>query len=502
MFVDILIICLCVSLVTCHEHHQSAWAQPVPGTTPTFGCIAVVTGFPEIDKLKSLVSRLLTQLLNDFHVDASSIHVFCQGECSNAFPEYPVQYHRLNNTIDREKYRGFIIARNYKLMFIELFKKMEDVDYCMILEDDLVLAPDSIAYMEAGIRLMKRDTSIFTVSLYNDNSYPWCASNTTFFRRIDHFSGLGFMMSRNWYLELVKDNWDEEKVWDHNLQTIMATNKMASIQPEVNRVLHSPDQRITTTAETRPIYNKYLSQITSYSASVTNYNLIHLQKDLYDISVKGFIKHSTEILYLYDAAFYDQETPLLYICSDRASLNSLLRFHGLSGAGLGNMIRGTYQDTVYIRIFGHLVLIMSEHSPFWKTVPRFCPVDPFDAMKSKYQADMKNVERNLRGLLYHISQAYDIVIAASSSDTNCMSVCATRDQQCTRTGLWLLNMDCTVLQKLVVKCTSCQTETSGRSESIVPSLSKEGRCSLGYSYRLTCDDVKVTEGSYQICPCQ
>jgi len=88
---------------------------------------------------------------------------------------------------------------------------------CVILEDDLVLAPDALFYLEAVERLMRRDQTVFTGSLFADNSYPLYAADPRRFRRVSHFAGLGFLLTRRRYVDHLRrtlraglQNWDEQ----------------------------------------------------------------------------------------------------------------------------------------------------------------------------------------------------------------------------------------------------------------------------------------------------
>ena len=182
-------------------------------------CVAVLTGYPEVDNRFHLLSRLLRSLVEDFRVPQAHLYVFCQGECQESLGDsFPAIYHHLRNTVNRSSYRGYVISENYRLLLDKLFGRDGHYEYCAILEDDLVLSPDALNYLRAGRTLMASDETVFTVSLYNDNAYPWCASNRSFFRRVDHFAGLGFLMSAAIYRSFVLPAWTTTLVWDNLFQ--------------------------------------------------------------------------------------------------------------------------------------------------------------------------------------------------------------------------------------------------------------------------------------------
>ena len=71
--------------------------------------------------------------------------------------------------------------------------------------------------MEAVEGLMRRDRSVVTGSLFSDNSYPGYARDAGRFRRVSHFAGLGFVLTRQRYVGELRQavraglhNWDEQ----------------------------------------------------------------------------------------------------------------------------------------------------------------------------------------------------------------------------------------------------------------------------------------------------
>ena len=204
---------------TCYPHQRHEYEQMTTGESPGPLCVAVLTGYPEVDNRFHLLRRFLRSLVDDFRIPQSHLHVFCQGKCMEALNgSFPATYHHLNNAVNRSSYRGFVISENYRLLLAEVFDRTLRYNYCAILEDDLLLSSDALNYLRAGRTLMASDETVFTVSLYNDNAYPWCASDRGFFRRVDHFSGLGFLMSRALYRSHVLPAWTDTRVWDNLFQ--------------------------------------------------------------------------------------------------------------------------------------------------------------------------------------------------------------------------------------------------------------------------------------------
>ena len=489
-----------------HASVHSVWT-PRTRTAPSYKCIAVLTGYPELQYLHYFIERILMQLSHKFDVDPRHVHVFCQGHCSaDSFNNvFHYNFYSLHNTVDRSLYRGFIIAENYKLMFNLLFNsKNSKPDYCLILEDDLVLSPDALDYLNAAVGIMESDATIFTASLYNDNAYPWCASNTSFFRRIDHFSGLGFIMSKKWYRDLVIPNWNDDNVWDHNLQEVTARFNMSSIQPEVNRVLHAPYKDVISTSENqRRQFSRYTAHVATETCHLP-YNLEYLQKGAYDQFMIKFIESASVIQNLEDAGFYKPGDQLLYLgCKDeRPCMDSLLQDHGLSGAGLGFMVRGAYHGTVFLRVYNVLVLIIPRSSQFFSYVSdaQLQVGDVFPVSAPGF-AHLDSISRKSKGTVAHIESQYRIVVASDNHD--CFRLCQSHALECSRAGLWLLNHRCEILQHFVEDCTKCDDSDIKhiRSGPMIERRKEGNVCLLARSnFHLQCHGGGVG-GHRRICTC-
>ena len=93
------------------------------------------------------------------------------------------------------------IARHYGWALTKVFEG-GNVEWAIVLEDDLEVAPDFFDYMSAGAELMKKDKSLWTVTAWNDNGLPHLAKDPKAVYRSDFFAGLGWIMSRRLWEEL------------------------------------------------------------------------------------------------------------------------------------------------------------------------------------------------------------------------------------------------------------------------------------------------------------
>jgi alpha-1,3-mannosyl-glycoprotein beta-1,2-N-acetylglucosaminyltransferase len=71
--------------------------------------------------------------------------------------------------------------------------------------DDLEISPDFFEYFAATLPIMRQDPSIWCVSAWNDNGKPQRINSTAhdLLYRSDFFPGLGWMMTKNLWKELM-----------------------------------------------------------------------------------------------------------------------------------------------------------------------------------------------------------------------------------------------------------------------------------------------------------
>lgn len=124
----------------------------------------------------------------------------------------------------------------------------------IILEEDLVIAPDFFELFAATKDLLDEDPSLLAVSAWNDNGRGSCVHRPDALYRSDFFPGLGWMMPlRIWY-EL-GPMWPSA-YWDDWLREPSRRKGRHTIRPEVCRTLHI-GQRGVSNAQ----YSEFLNSI-------------------------------------------------------------------------------------------------------------------------------------------------------------------------------------------------------------------------------------------------
>jgi alpha-1,3-mannosyl-glycoprotein beta-1,2-N-acetylglucosaminyltransferase len=106
----------------------------------------------------------------------------------------------------------------------------------IILEEDLEISVDFFSFFNAMEPVLVKDqSSLFCVSGWNDNGKQTLINmaNVELVHRSDFFPGLGWMLLRNFWLE-IKDKWPVS-FWDDWLREIDQRKGRSCLRPEVSR---------------------------------------------------------------------------------------------------------------------------------------------------------------------------------------------------------------------------------------------------------------------------
>lgn len=126
------------------------------------------------------------------------------------------------------------IARHFKWALGQVFEEMNH-EYAIIVEDDVIIAPDFYTYFSSLLSLLKSDPTVMCVSAFADNGkigYINPQQNDLLYRT-DFFPGLGWMLTKKFWLEL-KPKWPLT-FWDDWLREPEQRKDRVCIRPEVSR---------------------------------------------------------------------------------------------------------------------------------------------------------------------------------------------------------------------------------------------------------------------------
>ena len=268
---------------------------------------------------------------------------------------------------------------------------------------------------------------------------------------------------------------------------------MVSVQPEVSRVLHAINLHVTGLLTPWLSYNQYESQTVNTSPDDEfPYDLTWLRKDNYDNYLTDYIKDATLIEYIEDACFFTASDKLVHISDD---INELLKSHQLVGIGLGNVIRGSYSNTVFLRVYGVQTLIVARDSIVFSLIsskPLSRVPDP---------ASDSAISRRYRGLAYELRHRYVVALSEPDIVESCESVCVRHGRSCRLTNMWLLSTDCNVIVSVVQVCRSCARDVMLSSPLRTPVFDEHSHvCRLGSRHFLSCHSLS-SPSNRSICAC-
>lgn len=97
---------------------------------------------------------------------------------------------------------GARIAQHYNFALTTAFDHFPDAQGIIIVEDDLLFAPDFHSYLTNAAYLLVADKSTFLVSAWNDNGFTGHVHDPYRLMRTDYFPGLGWLLPRKLYMEV------------------------------------------------------------------------------------------------------------------------------------------------------------------------------------------------------------------------------------------------------------------------------------------------------------
>ncbi|XP_076033923.1 alpha-1,3-mannosyl-glycoprotein 2-beta-N-acetylglucosaminyltransferase [Oratosquilla oratoria] len=192
--------------------------------------------------------------------------------------------------LKERKFKGyFLIARHYKWALDQVFKNFRH-NTVIIVEDDLDISPDFYEYFAATLPILRKDSSLWCVSAWNDNgkSNLVDVNNATLLYRTDFFPGLGWMMTKDLWEEL-GPKWPRS-YWDDWMRMEEQRKGRACIRPELSRTRTFGKKGVSNGL----FYEKYLKYIHLNTVYVpfTEKDLTYLIKDKYDPEFERMVQES------------------------------------------------------------------------------------------------------------------------------------------------------------------------------------------------------------------
>jgi len=130
------------------------------------------------------------------------------------------------------------IAKHYKFSLTAAFERHPDAPAIIIIEDDLLFAPDFYEYFEAVSPVLNADPSLFVISAWNDNGFKGKVSDPFALVRTEFFPGLGWLLPRDLYKNELENKWPRAH-WDHWLRSFEIHRQREVVHPQVPRSYHN-----------------------------------------------------------------------------------------------------------------------------------------------------------------------------------------------------------------------------------------------------------------------
>ncbi|XP_022246568.1 alpha-1,3-mannosyl-glycoprotein 2-beta-N-acetylglucosaminyltransferase-like isoform X2 [Limulus polyphemus] len=179
-----------------------------------------------------------------------------------------------------KKFKGYYkIARHYGWALNKTFHGF-NYDTMIIVEDDLDISPDFFEYFLALYPILKSDLTLWCISAWNDNGKNgMVAENPEILHRSDFFPGLGWMLTKDLWLEL-QNKWPKA-FWDDWIRQPAQRKERACIRPEISRTKTFGKVGVSNGL----FYEKHLKFIRLNDKFVpfTQKDLSYLKKDNYDV---------------------------------------------------------------------------------------------------------------------------------------------------------------------------------------------------------------------------
>lgn len=174
------------------------------------------------------------------------------------------------------------------------WRHFSDTDHLIIIEEELILAPDFLSFMQQCLKVLDSDPTLLAVSSWNYNGYDITSGDRNAVYRVEEFPGLAFMVKKNVYEKYISGKTSKccnRRVWDHwNIGTEV---KGDIIIPDVSRVFHQPYQ--SAKDEDKHLIELFQKpRLTNLEGHMELKNLEDVSSDKYDVLIQNYIENSEE----------------------------------------------------------------------------------------------------------------------------------------------------------------------------------------------------------------
>ncbi|KAK4287117.1 hypothetical protein Pmani_039808 [Petrolisthes manimaculis] len=135
---------------------------------------------------------------------------------------------------------GARISRHYRYALHSVFLAFPQASRAIVLEEDLLVAPDFFSYFNQTSWLLDVDPSLYCISAWNDVGALHSAHHPYSLRRVETHAGYGWMITKLLFEEIY-DQWpspNETHDWDVWLRSSAVRGSRECVVPDVSRTFH------------------------------------------------------------------------------------------------------------------------------------------------------------------------------------------------------------------------------------------------------------------------
>ncbi|KAF2367928.1 Glycosyl transferase family 13 [Trinorchestia longiramus] len=141
---------------------------------------------------------------------------------------------------DTRSFYAHRISSHYRISLVDLFAIHPLAPAVIILEEDLIAAPDFYSFFNQTAFLLSKDPSLYCISAWNDHGALHTSRDVGQLIRVETMVGNGWMLSRKIYEEIAEKwkasvSWGD---WDLWLRTDRNAAQRECVVPSVSRVFH------------------------------------------------------------------------------------------------------------------------------------------------------------------------------------------------------------------------------------------------------------------------
>eukprot|EP00434_Breviolum_minutum_P018029 symbB.v1.2.015897.t2/scaffold1195.1/size134849/8 len=182
------------------------------------------------------------------------------------------------------------IAAHFRFALSQSFEVAKH-EFTLLIENDLILAPDFLWYFRLAGSLLDRDASLWCISSWNDNGFRDIVSDEKKLFRTDYFPGLGWMI-RNDTWSMLAPEWPNfpSTGWDHWLRHGVPSLRFRDcVFPEVPRSKHV-DNKGTNVKAGSGIYKLLEKMAFSKLPHGELHDVSYLLRDRYEASLQKLLQ--------------------------------------------------------------------------------------------------------------------------------------------------------------------------------------------------------------------